>query len=267
MTNHYASSDHTFVLCAYGESLYLEECLSSLLSQTVRTNVIIATSTPNDHIKKIADKYGIMLYKNDGNPGISHDWNCAVSHCDTPLVTIAHQDDIYLPEFAERTLEAFNESSSPLISFTDYGEMRDGQDCDRNRLLNIKRLLLAPLKLGLFKSSRLVRRRILSLGSSICCPSVTFCLDNLPCPLFLNNMKCDLDWEAWERFSKLKGDFLYIPSILMRHRIHEESETTALIEDDTRSREDLVMFEKFWPEFVARLLNGSYAASQNSNNV
>ena len=128
-------------------------------------------------------------------------------------------------------------------------------------------LLYTSLKLNVFKSSRFVRRRILSLGSSICCPSVTFCVDSLPTPLFLSDMKCDLDWEAWERFSKLKGDFLYVPNILMRHRIHEESETTALIEDNTRSKEDLIMLEKFWPEFVARFLNGCYAASQNSNNV
>ena len=267
MANRYGASDHTFALCAYGESSYLEECLTSLLSQTVQSNVIIATSTPNDCIRRLAGKYGVPLYENDGESGISHDWNCAVSHCVTPLVTIAHQDDIYLPDYVERTLEAFNSSSCPLISFTDYGELRGGRTADSNRLLKVKRILLAPLKLNVFKSSRFVRRRILSLGSSICCPSVTFCVDSLPTPLFLSDMKCDLDWEAWERFSKLKGDFLYVPNILMRHRIHEESETTALIEDNTRSKEDLIMLEKFWPEFVARFLNGCYAASQNSNNV
>ena len=263
----YYPNDHTFVLCAYGESPYLEDCLHSLLDQTVKTNLLISTSTPNRHIAEIAHSYGVDLLVNNGMPGISHDWVCAISHCDTPLVTIAHQDDLYLPDFAEATLAAFNCSSRPLISFTDYGELRNGEAVDSSRLLNVKRLLLAPLRLPFLRASKFVRRRTLSVGSPICCPSVTYCVGNLPEPLFLDNMKCDLDWEAWERFSRLDGDFLYIPQLLMRHRIHEDSETTALIRDDTRASEDLTMLEKFWPVSVARFINRFYSKSMASNDM
>ena len=38
---------HTFAVCAYKESPYLEACIQSLLDQTVRTDIIVATSTPN----------------------------------------------------------------------------------------------------------------------------------------------------------------------------------------------------------------------------
>ncbi len=267
MQNHYSAKDHTFVLCAYGESPYLEDCVLSLLAQSLKTNIIISTSTPNDHIRRVASRFDIPLFINDGPSGISHDWNCAVWHCSTPLVTIAHQDDIYLPGFAARVIEAFCQSERPLISFTDYGELRDGTTVDNSRILGVKRILLGPLKLRCLRHLRFVRRRILAFGSSICCPSVTFCMDHLPTPLFLDDMRCDLDWEAWERFSKLDGDFLYIPHILMRHRIHEGSETTALIEDDTRSREDLEMLQKFWPDSIAKLVNHFYSSSQISNNL
>lgn len=263
----YRPKDHTFVLCAYGESPHLSDCANSLLSQTIKTNVIISTSTPNDHIRSTAAKLDIPLYVNDGEPSISHDWNCAIGHCDTPLVTIAHQDDLYLPKFAECVLDSVNQSSFPLISFTDYGEVRDGQNCDNSKLLRIKRILLSPLKVRGAQSSRFMRRRILSLGSSICCPAVTFCLPNLPSPLFRNEMKCDLDWDAWERFSKLEGDFVYIPKLLMRHRIHEGSETTALIEDNTRGLEDLQMLKRFWPGPIAKMVNWAYGSSQKSNSL
>lgn len=263
----YLPKDHTFVLCAYGESPHLADCVDSLLSQTTKTNVIVSTSTPNEYIRSIAAKYGLPLFVNDGEPSISHDWNCAIGHCDTPLATIAHQDDLYLPEFAEHVLDSMNQSSSPLISFTNYGEVRDGRNCDESKLLSIKRILLSPLKVRSLQSSAFVRRRILSLGSSICCPSVTFCLPNLPSPLFRNEMKCDLDWDAWERFSRLEGDFVYIPTLLMRHRIHEGSETTALIEDNTRGFEDLQMLKRFWPGPIAHLVNRIYSTSQDSNDL
>jgi len=34
-------NDHTFVICAYGDSPYLEDCINSLLSQTVKSNIIL----------------------------------------------------------------------------------------------------------------------------------------------------------------------------------------------------------------------------------
>lgn len=53
----------------------------------------------------------------------------------------------------------------------------------------------------------------------------------------------------------------------MHHRIHEGSETTALIEDDTRSNEDLEMLHKFWPHVVAMILFRFYSLSQSSNSL
>lgn len=263
----FTPEDHTFILCAYGASPYLEECLKSLLSQTVKTNVLISTSTPNEHIVEIAESYGVGLFTNDGAPSISYDWNCAISRCATPLVTIAHQDDVYLPSFVEETLSAFNVANTPLIAFTDYFELREGRRIDRNRLLNIKRLLLFPLRFRMLRSSTIIRRLTLSVGSPICCPSVTYCVNNLSSPYFLSGMKSNLDWEAWERFSKVEGAFLYIPKILMGHRIHDGSETTALIQDETRAREDLAMLGKFWPKQIASFINRFYASGMDSNRL
>ena len=58
----YKESDHTFVVCAYKESMYLEECILSLKRQSVKSNIIMVTSTENDFIKDIAQKYHIELF-------------------------------------------------------------------------------------------------------------------------------------------------------------------------------------------------------------
>ena len=80
-------------------------------------------------------------------------------------------------------------------------------------------------------------------------------------------MRCSLDWDTWERISRLEGDFVYAPQLLMYHRIHEDSATTALIADHTRSDEDLELFERFWPRPVARLIHARYARSLQSNEL
>ena len=51
------NTKHTFVVCAYKESEYLEECITSLLAQTVKSKIIVVTSTPNDYIQNLVKKY------------------------------------------------------------------------------------------------------------------------------------------------------------------------------------------------------------------
>lgn len=261
----FSSSDHTFVVCAYRKSPFLRECVSSLMAQTVHTRVIVATSTPNELIRDVASEFGLALAVNQGEPGIAHDWNCALRHADTPLVTIAHQDDVYNERYAEVALAYCGRAEKPLLFFTDYGELREGRAVDQSHLLRVKRAMLRPLKSDLNWGNIRLRRRMMSFGSPICCPSVTYCLTNLTTPVFLEGMRGGLDWDAWERASRLSGDFVYAPEVLMHHRIHEESETSALIRDDIRSREDYEMFRRFWPAPVAMVLNGLYGLSRRSN--
>jgi len=125
--------------------------------------------------------------------------------------------------------------------------------------------MLTPLKGTALRNSRVVRRRILSMGSAICCPSVTYVKEKTGETIFSTEMKVSLDWDQWEKQSRKKGAFVYSPKILMLHRVHEESETTRLIEDHTRTKEDLEMFRRFWPEGIAGWLAGKYQKSEDSN--
>ena len=258
---------HTFVICAYKESAFLEECILSLKKQTIPSNIIMITSTPNEHISALADKYEIDLYINTGQAGIVQDWNFGYSKCKTPYVTIAHQDDVYFPEYAQRAVSFMKRSKHPLIYFSDYCEIRNGKKVISNQLLKIKRFLLLPLRVKVFQNSRFVRRRSLSLGNGICCPAVTFAVRNLPNPVFAVHFRSDEDWEAWERLSRLKGGFLYDATVQMGHRIHEESETSVILGDNARSREDYEMFCKFWPKWIARILVKFYSQSEKSNKI
>ena len=258
---------HTFAICAYKESPYLEECINSLKKQSVKSDILMVTSTPNIYIENMAKKYDIPYYVNDGEGGITQDWNFAYAQTRTKYVTITHQDDVYDRDYLKRALAALQQAKKPLIYFTDYYEIRNGISVKKNSLLTVKRIMLLPLKLKMLQKSRWVRRRILSFGSPICCPSVTFATDNLPKVIFKNHFRACEDWEAWEMISKIKGEFLYDPMILMGHRIHEESETSAIIGDNKRSEEEYEMFRKFWPKCIADILIKVYSKGQNSNQL
>jgi Glycosyl transferase family 2. len=267
----YCAQDHTFVICAYKQSEYLEECVLSLMNQTVHTNLIMVTSTPNNLINQMASKYKIPLFLNQNGikngSNIADDWNYALSKVTTPIATIAHQDDVYKSGYIEKILDAVNKCQHPLIAFSDYSEIRNGEEVSENKLLNTKRALLFPLRNPVNWKSIFWRRRVLSMGSPICCPAVTYCLSNLPKPLFVKGFKSDLDWEAWEKLSRLKGEFAFVNEVLMSHRIHEESTTSSLINSEGRGGEDLKMFQKFWPYPIAKLIEKKYKSSENQNSL
>lgn len=267
MKKTYSAKNHTFVICAYKESEFLEECIRSVMAQKVLGSVIMTTATPNPHIEGLAQKYAIPLFINSQGGEIAKDWNFGIGQAETELVTIAHQDDIYEPDFLSSVLEQCNRFERPLIAFTDYGEVRDGSKVTENRLLKTKRLMLLPMHVHMAQNSRFVRRRILSLGSPISCPSVTYIKENLNTPIFESGFRGGLDWQAWEKISRMKGAFVYCNKLLMYHRIHEESATTGLIADNDRTKEDFAMFCKFWPKWMAKIISSFYMKSQDSNQI
>ena len=257
------TTDHTFAVLAYKSSPYLEECIKSVLAQTVKSTVYISTSTPNEHIFNIGKQYGIAIKVNEQKPGIATDWQFALDNCDTQYVTLAHQDDLYYEQYAELLLKKIDSS---LIAFCNYEEIIDDEQTRRyTEMLNTKRLLLWPF---LFKNpiySTALKKMILRFGSSICCPSVMYNMKMCGNFKFDGNYKNDLDWDAWLRLTNLKGGFSYSRKVLMAHRIHEDSETTHQIASCGRANEDRELFGRMWGERMTDFLCRHYSKSYESN--
>lgn len=255
---------HTFVIAAHGESEYLEDCIKSIFRQTVYSTVIMAASTDTKHIRDLSEKYNIPLYINEDSGSIGKDWNFCLKLSKTPYVTIAHQDDIYLREYTERVIEAFREDPDSAITFTAYHEIRNGQVVPDNLNLKVKKILLEPFKRA---GSRWSQKLAIMFGNAIACPSVTYNKDVIKDYAFDETMHSDLDWKAWVDFYDLGYGFTYIPKVLMLHRIHPESETTHIIEEDQREREDLEVFEMMWPKRIAKGIEKIYKLGEWGNRL
>ena len=46
-----------------------------------------------------------------------------------------------------------------------------------------------------------------------------------------------------------------------------DSETTKILNDNKRSEEDYIMYQKFWPKCIAKMLTKAYSKSEESNNM
>lgn len=265
----YTARDHTFVVCAYKENPFLESTVQSLRNQSALGNILISTSTPNDHIRGIADRYGIPLVINPIPHLAGDDWNYGYNQAGTPLVTLAHQDDWYEPSFLAKTLEAINRYSGNDVSiaFTDYYEIREGKRVEGNALLFVKRAMSAPLRSKALNGSIFLKKRILAFGDSICCPAVTFVKERLGESIFDTKYVNSCDYKTLVDLACARGRFVYISKRLVGHRIYAESATTLNIAENIRKKEDAEILEILWPRPIARAINSIYALSEKSNEL
>lgn len=257
-------SGHTFVILAYKESPYLEECILSLKKQTVKSKIIISTSTPSSFLNRISEKHRVPLIINNSGSGIASDWSFAYNNCTTKYLTLAHQDDLYLPEYTESCLYAANKQDNNLITFTGYKELIGSRISSCSLNLFVKKIVLMVF---LFKQTiqlSFIKKSILAFGSSIACPSVMYNKGYIGFFEFSKEFYCNLDWDAWIRLSRAKGSFTYVKKKLMIHRIHKDSQTSLQIKNKIRKKEDEIMFKKIWHQPVAKIFsNISYIASKS----
>lgn len=115
---------HTFAICAYGDSPYLEECMASLACQGCGSEVICCTSTPSPYIYRLAGKYGIPVYVREGKSNIRQDWLFAFEKAAGELVTITHQDDRYGKEYGKTLLSMYRKYPDMTVFCSDYATIR-----------------------------------------------------------------------------------------------------------------------------------------------
>jgi len=276
---------HVFAISAYGESPYLEDCIASLENQTVSGEIILCTSTPSAYLERISSSHGLPCYVRQGASSLTDDWNFCVSMANdrgADLLTIAHQDDVYLPDYAKYVREAYESAAGKghpvsLIFTAAENIDRYGNPVDP-KAEKIKRLLRWPLCTPL-KNTAAGRRLSLAFGNSVPCPACTYVLGNaaemkpgteketdreMSAPvLFTSGRRFVIDWITLAQLAKKEGSFEYVRKPGIRIRLHDGQETARTMRDDTRKKEELEMFREFHPEPVAKLLMRFYGKSSD----
>ncbi len=262
--HNFNGQDVTVVICAYKECLYLEECIKALFSQTVKPNILISTSTPNDYIQNLSIKYGIEVKINpDG--GQIKDYNFAMKQCRTPLGMLAHQDDLLDKHYIERCLEELNKAKKPIIACTNYLEMHnDIVDLKPSPMIRIKRCLILPMNNKWLRGTIWGKRLCLLIGNPITHPSVMCVMSEMPKTCFREKYKAAMDWDLWERLSRRKGEFVYVKDVLLFHRMNDDNQTAKLLKTTTaRYDDEYAIFCRFWPKPIARFFMHFYRKSEN----
>lgn len=268
---------HAFVICAFGKSPYLENCIRSLLRQTAPSEIYIATSTPSEHIRRLARKYGLPLWVRQGESGIREDWLFAWREGGKRkrLITIAHQDDCYCRDYAKTVLAMYERYPDMTVFCSDYvtlktreSRMADGtyypvqtRICAGDVVRLVKKLLRLPLRFRFYANRTWVKKSALIFGNSICCPSCTYNYSLIGDHMFDSGYSFALDWENLLSLAERPGRFVCVEEPLIAYRVHSGAATKKCIEDHRREADEASMFRKLWPDWMASLLMRFYKQS------
>lgn len=261
--------DHTFAIPVYGSAPNLGELLASLRAQEGEgSEILIASSTPSAQLTEFAERQQVRLLINPQRLDIANDWNFALGAARTRFATLAHQDDYYAPGYTRRLIAALQRHTRAVITFCDYTEHTPRGTRSVNLNLRIKRALSRrAFRAKECLETRRDKERLLQFGNPICCPTVMFNRATLGDFRFPEGFQSNLDWMAWVELARRAGGFVYVPEALLSKGVHLASETSVTIANYARLREDVRMFEVFWPKPVAAFLAGLYRLSYRANEI
>jgi hypothetical protein len=261
--------DHTFVIPVYLAAPNLATLIESLRVQAGDpSEILLATSTPSAELEAFAKHHALALHVNPRRIDIAADWNFALSSARTQFVTLAHQDDYFAPPYVALLSGALRRHPDGALAFCDYSEHTPHGARSTNINLRIKR----ALRLRAFGRRECItstrdKVRLLSLGNSICCPSVMFNRLLLADFRFPAGFQTNLDWMAWLELARGRGGFVYVREQLVSKGLHGGSETTATIANRAREREDRAIFDALWPRPIAAALASLYRFGYRANRL
>lgn len=261
--------DHTFVIPVYRAAPNLGALLATLRAQRGESSEIVLTSsTPSPELAEFARRHGLPLRLNPERMDIATDWNFALAAARAPLVTLAHQDDLFAPDYVIQLAAALRRHPQAVIAFSNYCEHIPQGARPTNLNLRIKRALTRrAFGLREYLSEPRDKLRLLSLGNPICCPSVMFNRTTLGAFRFPPGLQTNLDWMAWLELARRPGGFVYVREPLVSKGVHPASATTLTIANRAREQEDRALFEAIWPRPVAAVLATVYRLGYLANRV
>lgn len=96
----------------YNGAKYLEQCLDSILSQTLSSfEVVVVDDNSTDNTRDIVERYvqkdqRIKLYKNSANLGLVGNWNRCLELANAEWIKFVFQDDYIRPDCVEKMVDS-----------------------------------------------------------------------------------------------------------------------------------------------------------------
>ena len=207
------------IIPVYNGANYLREALDSALGQTYRNvEVIVVNDGSNDEnvTEKIAKSYGSRLryfYKENG--GVASALNFGIGAMTGEYFSWLSHDDAYYPTKLERQVEFLRKTGKKNVVLYGDFEIIDGRS---------KHVGLHHVDRKIAESPRRVILSASIHGCSTLVPKTVF----EDVGLFNERLRTVQDNDMWMRAHLAGIDFVHIPEVLIKSRVHPEQGQSTL---------------------------------------
>lgn len=235
------SNKLTSIICAaYNAAPYIEETITSILSQTNPDwELIIVDDCSTDNTVDIVSGYmklhpNISLIRNEVNLGPGRSRNKGIQSASGRYIAICDSDDVWYPEKLELQFNFMQTHQNMAISYTSYELVNEGGE-------EIRRTVrVAPKPLGF---SDYLKNTIIGFSTSM--------IDRNRCPLIeLEDLRSREDTLLWCQLLKQGYKAYGLDKVLVKYRLHNTSvsadkfESSRLVWELYRDKLNIPLFKR-----------------------
>lgn len=251
----------TFAIPCHDAGPHLRPLLASLLAQTRQDfDLVLVDDASTDGSAEFARELAgdrIRIEHNATARGLAGNFARCAELAATPFVCIAHQDDVYAPDYLATMLQALEPRADAAFAH-----------CAATAIDTTGRALPSPaerFKLRLLARAATCDRRglyeLLYRGNFVCCPSVLFRTAMLRATPFAPALRFALDWDLWFRLLLAGHSFVTVERALVQYRRHDRAASRALTQDLSRFDEEFAVLDAAKASGVAAGLLAANARS------
>ncbi len=207
----------SIIINTHNDTEYLEQAISSALSQTYKNIEVILYDNASDvDIKKYIKKYigEIKYYRSETFLTLGAARNAAIQKSKGEFITFLDADDIYIDEKLEKQIPLFDKSSIGLVYSNTFHLIRSGNIWSDEKLHD------RPMPEGQIFCD-LLKRNLIPFNTAVFRRS---CLHENTKYWFNESFDFCTDYELFLRISH-DNDIAYVEEVLGKWRIHGENYT------------------------------------------
>jgi glycosyltransferase involved in cell wall biosynthesis len=114
----------TIAITVYDRREFIEQAIESSLNQTIPVKVMVVEDCgPDPELRVFVEsKFGsrIKYVRNRERRGLFGNWNACIENCDTPWLSILHDDDYFKPAFVETMLKLYEAAPGRGLYFGNF---------------------------------------------------------------------------------------------------------------------------------------------------
>ena len=229
----------TFAIPCRNAGSHLRPLLESLLAQTRQDfEILLVDDASEDDSVELARAVAgprIALHRNERPLGIGANWNRAAALVRTPLFCLAHQDDVYRPEYLAVMTAALAAKPEAAAAHCRAFTLDEG---GREFVSASERYKDRFWKRGGFHDHAALYASLLA-GNWIIAPSVLFRTAAVrELGGFAERLRFVLDWEYWLRMLRSGHGLIGVAKRLVGYRRHAASATAVEERSLNRYREE-----------------------------